>query len=150
MDPAQVQTDRLGLLDTPVYVAGADRLTASQGQNVSLLAASVSASQLSQFVSLTVAPSGEGETGPVRFGLTTGRLEHLDAASHPDCFWENQQGAGDSRLCLVGEHPAAKAARQARALRNEAASARADAPAPEAGRAVRAARWVQRHWLARA
>ena len=115
LDPARVTIDRQGLLDDPAYIAGAGAGVREQRQNVAALAAGVSASLLSQFVALVAAPSGVGETGPVRFSLTTGRLEHLDCVSKPHCTWENGTGAGDARPVLTGSHPAAEQARAARA-----------------------------------
>ena len=49
------------------------------------LSASVMASQLALFVSLVVAPSKFGEPGPLRFSLTTHRLEHVQTTTSPAC-----------------------------------------------------------------
>jgi len=150
LDPADIMIDKDGLLDDPTYIAGAGTHLHTQRQNVAALAASVSASQLSQFISLTVAPSDEGETGPVRFSLTTGELDHPPYTSKAQCPWEAAVAVGDERLNLTGPHPAAEQARAARAARAAAAAPEPTAPAsPAPGllrRAVRlAARLLRRH-----
>lgn len=73
----------------------------------------MSASLLSQFISLTIAPSGTGETGHVRFALNSGSYETLDNDSKAGCLWEGTV-AGDARRDLTGPREAAAAARSHR------------------------------------
>jgi molybdopterin-synthase adenylyltransferase len=134
LDPARVTIDRQGLLDDPTYIAGAGAGVRDQRQNVAALAAGVSGSMLSHFVGLVAAPSGIGETGPVRFSLTTGRLEHLTCTSKKHCTWENSTAAGDRRSVLTGPHAAAERARADRDSRRADGST-APAATPRSGSA---------------
>lgn len=136
LDPATILIDKDGLLDDPAYIAEAGIHLHTQRQNVAALAASVSASQLSQFISLTVAPSGEGETGPVRFALTSGELEHPPYTSKAYCTWEAAVAVGDERLDLTGPHAAAE---QARAARAATSASEQTAPTSPAARPLRRA-----------
>jgi hypothetical protein len=127
LEPASVNVDRQGLLDDPEYIAGTGR-GVPQRQNVAALAASVSASLLSQFVALTVAPSGRGETGHVRYALNSGWLEILNYTSTPGCRWENA-AIGDDRQDMAGPHLAAEKARSDR-VRRTTQAAPGKVPAP--------------------
>ena len=113
IDGAQVARDRAGLFDDATYIRTAG-LTAPSRENVSLLAPSVTASMLSQFVSLVVAPGGLGVPDPLRFSLSTHTLEHLPAQTHAGCPYEQATGSGDRRPTLSQQHPAAEAARATR------------------------------------
>ena len=113
IDGAQVARDRAGLFDDPTYIRTAGLRVLSR-ENVSLLAPSVTASMLGQFVSLTVAPGGLGVPDPLRFSLSTHTLEHLPAQTHAGCAYEQATGSGDRRPTLTKHHPAAEAARQHR------------------------------------
>jgi hypothetical protein len=115
LDGAQVARDRAGLFDDDVYIKRAG-LHAPARENVSLLAPSVTASMLSQFVSLFVAPSGLSAPSPLRFSLATHTLEHLDAETRAGCTFEPMTGVGDLRAKLTKAHAAAEAARQARQI----------------------------------
>ena len=110
---AQVARDRAGLLDDPTYIRAAG-LTAPSRENVSLLAPSVTASLLSQFVSLTVAPGGLGAPSPLRFSLSTHTLEHMTAKTLAGCAYEQAMAWGDQRTILTKQHPAADSARRTR------------------------------------
>lgn len=100
LDPAEVSRDRLGLFDDPTYIEKAGRPEPGK-QNVAMLSASVMASQLALFVSLVAAPSSFGEPGPLRFSLTTHRLEHLQATTNPGCIYENLAAHGNGRMPLA-------------------------------------------------
>jgi hypothetical protein len=117
LDPAHVQTDKLGLFDDPSYIRGAAICAQPRRQNVAALSASVSASLLAQFSSLTVAPAGMGSPGPLRYALSTHTLEHLDIPLKPGCPFETQVSAGDDRITLTGIHAAARRAREERRAR---------------------------------
>ena len=97
-----VSLDKLGLLDDPEYIAGAHRGMPSR-QNVAALAGSVSSALLAQFVSLTAHPGGRGTPAPLRYVLSTHKLEHSPATSGPYCPFENAATAGDGRT-PVAEH----------------------------------------------
>ena len=117
LDPAHIQADKLGLFDDPGYIRGAAISAQPRRQNVAILAASVSASLLAQFTSLTVAPAGMGSPGPLRYALSTHTLEHLDIPLKPGCPFETQVSAGDGRIPLTGIHDAARKAREERRAR---------------------------------
>jgi hypothetical protein len=110
---AQVTRDRVGLFDDASYITAADQPRLPR-QNVSLIAPSVTASMLAQFVSLVAAPGGIGVPQPLRFSLSTHCLEHLPAESAPTCPYELQLGSGDARSQLTGRHQAADLARKYR------------------------------------
>src|SRR5262249_29685928 len=84
-------------------------------QNVSLVATSVTASMLAQFVSLTVAPGGLGVPDPLRFSLSSHTLEHMHTATTSGCTYERMLCWGDRRPDLTGSHHAAEEARRLRA-----------------------------------
>lgn len=100
LDPAKVSRDRLGLFDDPTYIEKGGEPEAGK-QNVTMLSASVMASQLALFVSFVAAPSKFGEPGPLRFSLTTHRLEHVEATTNPACIYENLVAKGDQRVPLA-------------------------------------------------
>jgi len=113
LDLGLVAADRDGSLDNPAYVAGpADDVPPRQ--NVAALAVSVTAALLAQFVSLTVAPGGRGEPGPLQYVLSVHHLDHRDDVSGANCVMEKQTVAGDRRIPLTGRHLRAREIQQAR------------------------------------
>lgn len=116
IDGAQVARDRAGLLDDERYINNSG-VSAPARENVSLLAPSVVASMLGQFVSLTVAPGGRGVPGPLRFSLSTHTLQHLPAETLAGCGYEHATAVGHGRAQLTGPHPVAEAARRSRERR---------------------------------
>jgi hypothetical protein len=117
LDPADIQTDKLGLFDDPEYIRGAGTDMHPKRQNVAALAASVSAGILTQFVSLTVAPGGIGAPGPLRYALSTRTLEHLDITLNPRCSFQAATATGDERIPLTGPHAAAQKTQELRRAR---------------------------------
>jgi hypothetical protein len=115
IDGAQVARDRAGLFDDETYIRNAG-LKLPGRQNVSLLAPSVTASMLAQFVSLAVAPGGFGVPDPLRFSLSTQTLEHMTAETLAGCAYEQALCWGDRRPDLTSRHQAAEEARQLRAV----------------------------------
>ncbi|WP_200215489.1 ThiF family adenylyltransferase [Micromonospora coerulea] len=113
IDGAQVARDRAGLFDDTTYIRTAG-LKAPSRENVSLLAPSVTASMLAQFVSLAVTPGGLGAPDPLRFSLSTHTLEHMPVETLATCPYEQATGWGDRRPTLAKHHPAAEAARRQR------------------------------------
>jgi molybdopterin/thiamine biosynthesis adenylyltransferase len=113
IDGAEVARDRAGLFDSATYIKISD-VTSPSRENVSLLAPSVTASMLGQFVSLVVAPGGLGAPGPLRFSLSTHTLEHMSVETLAGCTYEQAVGGGDRRAPLIKQHPAADAARRGR------------------------------------
>lgn len=97
-----VSLDKLGLLEDPKYIEGANREAPSH-QNVAALSASVSASLLAQFVSLVAHPGGRGVPAPLHYVLSTHTLMHSRASCGPYCAYENATAAGDHRT-PIAEH----------------------------------------------
>lgn len=113
IDGAQVARDRAGLLDDATYIKTAGLKLPSR-ENVSLLAPSVTASMLAQFVSLTVAPGALGAPAPLRFSLSSHTLEHLRFEALSTCAYERATARGDRRAELTGPHRAAEETRRQR------------------------------------
>lgn len=97
-----VSLDKLGLLEDPKYIEGANRAAPSH-QNVAALSASVSASLLAQFVSLVAHPGGRGVPAPLHYVLSTHTLMHSTASCGPYCAYEKVTEAGDRRT-PIAEH----------------------------------------------
>jgi hypothetical protein len=114
IDGGEVARDRAGLFDSATYIKVSD-VTQPSRENVSLLAPSVTASMLGQFVSLVVAPGGLGVPGPLRFSLSTHTLEHMSVETLAGCTYEQAVGGSDRRAPLIKQqHPGADAARRER------------------------------------
>ena len=124
LDASDIQTDKLGLFDKPDYLQGAEGTAGRSRQNVAILAASVSASILAQFVSFTIAPGGTGVPGPLRYALSTHTLEHLSTTPKPNCSFEAAITTGDQRIPLTGVHTAADNIRRRRRVRQAQPSMR--------------------------
>ncbi len=114
LDLGAVTADRAGDLDDSRYIAGLGDDAGDRGENVAVLSVSAAAGLLAQFISLTVAPGGLGEPGPLRYVLSTHTLEHVAAETRPTCPVEATVADGDAALTLVGPHPAAEQRRAAR------------------------------------
>ena len=109
LDLAQVVPDKQGLLDDPSYIARAGNSNAAPpAQNVAPLSASVSAGLLAQYVSLSAAPAGLGDPGPLQYSLNTHFLDHRDDQTRQHCQIESDEAAGDHRLNLTDRHPRAE------------------------------------------
>jgi hypothetical protein len=113
IDGAQVARDRAGLLDDATYIKTAGLKLPSR-ENVSLLALSVTASMLAQFVSLAVAPGALGAPAPLRFSLSSHTLEHLRSEALSTCAYEQATAHGDQRAELTGLHRTAEETRRQR------------------------------------
>lgn len=105
----EIPLDRDGLLDDPEYIEGARREAPSR-QNVAALSASVSASLLAMFVSLTAHPGGRGAPEPLRYLLSTHTLEHSGASTGAYCPFEGALAAGDARTPIAEHREAREAA----------------------------------------
>ena len=127
LDLGLVQPEKEGLLDDPEYIARMVRSATPRGQNVATLSASVSAGLLAQYTSFSVGPGGLGDPGPLRYGLSTHLLEHLEHTTRPHCPVEPIEGVGDDRLTLTDRHIDAERQR---------------ARASNAGNRVRLLRWI--------
>lgn len=121
LDLGRVQADRTGALDNPAYIKGMEHSFRPTNQNVAALSCSVSAGLLAQFVSLTVAPGGQGDPGPLRYSLASHAVEHLldypDYQSGGNCHFEAATAVGDGRIPLTGVHELANRRRAERQVR---------------------------------
>ena len=105
-------------LDAAVRVAasglcqGTDRQESTLGQNVAPLSASVSASLLAQHVSMSVAPGGLGDPGPLQCLLSSHHLEKLADVTRVNCPVEAAESVGDYRTDLNGRHERAERMRR--------------------------------------
>jgi hypothetical protein len=111
-DPAHVQLERDGSLDSPTYIAGLPPESALRAnQNVSALSISAASALLNQFLSLVVAPSGIGDPGPLMHSLATHRVRPVDVSCVDGCPYALSVGDGERRLDPTGPHDAARRAR---------------------------------------
>ena len=138
IDGAEVSRDRLGLYEDLGYIKAAGLRPPSR-ENVSLLAPSVTASLLAQFVSLVVAPGGMGVPAPLRFSLSNHSLKHLPYVALSTCSYEQNLAAGDARPLLTGVHESADAVRAARAARSRHSRIRIGRLAQDA---IESLRWI--------
>jgi molybdopterin-synthase adenylyltransferase len=120
-DPAHVQLERDGSLDNPAYIAG---LPANSplvaNQNVSALSIAAASAMLNQFLSLTLAPGGLGDPGPLRHDLALHRIRPGGINSCIEgCPYQGSVGMGHRRLNPSASHEAAELTRigDGRALR---------------------------------
>jgi hypothetical protein len=143
IEGAQVARDRAGLFDNETYIKSAG-IKAPSRENVSLLAPSVTASMLGQFVSLVVVPGGFGAPDPLRFSLSTHTLEHMSVETLAGCGYEQTTGAGDLRPALARQHAAADAARNLRETHARTARVRAGRMSQNVIEA--ASRAIQKTW----
>lgn len=104
IDLGEAEMDRQGLLDDPLYIAGAGRAPEADGQNVAPLSVSVAASLLAQYVSFSVAPAGIGDPGPLQFSVNSHHMERLSHTTSPHCPIEAQEAVGDQRVDLTDQH----------------------------------------------
>lgn len=116
LDAGDLAADVAGLHDDPQHIEGADEgVRADAGHNVAVLSINAAAALLAQYVSFNIAPGGIGEPGPLQYVLSTNTLEHLHAASAPQCLYEAAEALGDARPVLTGRHTRAEERRDERA-----------------------------------
>ena len=112
LDMGSVTVDRQGLFEDPSYIRGAGQAVMPAGQNVAPLSMNVAASLLAQYVSFSVAPAGFGDPGPIQYAFSTHHLERLDCVAKPHCSVEADEGIGDLRVELTGQHERAERQRE--------------------------------------
>ena len=127
VDFGAVALEQQGLLDDPEYIKGSPGRRSLGNANVAALSVNVAASVLAQYVSLSVAPAGLGDPGPLQYAFSVHSLARRDDASSPHCVVEAAECAGDSRACLTGIHEEAVRLRQ---------------PSEAVGFGTRVLRWV--------
>ena len=112
LDLGEVQLDKQGLHNSPEYISGNGGAKKPSNQNVAPLSINVASSLLAQYVSLSVAPAGLGDPGPLRYSLSSHFLEHLEDCTRTYCPVEQEEGAGDQRTNMTGCHEEAEKMRQ--------------------------------------
>ena len=127
LEPGEVMRDQQGLLDDPRYLEMAGLSNEPTNQNVAPLSINVASSLLAQYVSYSVAPSGFGDPGPLRYSLSTHLFEHVDCWTRPHCKTEPAESVGDKRVDLTGRHVRAELMRSL---------------ANKLGRKIRFLRWI--------
>jgi hypothetical protein len=115
-DPALVQVERDGSLDSPKYLESLPEDSPLKvRQNVAIFSASAASAALEHFISFLNAPSGLGDTGPIEYALATHSVTRSSATCVEGCPYSGDVGAGDRRFDPTGRHEAAERARAARA-----------------------------------
>lgn len=112
LNPSVVYLDKQGQLDNPRYISRAEVITESPNQNVATLSINVAASLLSQFISLTVAPAGLGDPGPLQYTFSSHYLEKCIYQTKPHCDIERKRSTGNKYIKLTGRHERAEQKRQ--------------------------------------
>lgn len=99
-----IQLDREGRLEDPAYLLAAG-VPVIGNQNVAVLSASVAASLLTLFVSLTATPNGRGVPPPLQYSLGGHLLLHREELTQPHCATETGLARGDE-VRLLNREPA--------------------------------------------
>jgi hypothetical protein len=96
-DPADVATERSGLLEDAAYIAGLpEDHHLRRKENVFIFSMAAASAQLNQFLTMVTAPSGIADTGAHLFHLTTGAVDRIEDSCKPECRY-----TGD--LLLLGD-----------------------------------------------
>lgn len=115
-DPALVQVERDGSLDTPSYIESLPEDSPLRTrQNVGVLSLAAASALLNHFLSFVIAPSGLGDPGPLSYSLATHSISRDKVECVAGCPYSGSAGVGDSRPEATGRHLAAEAARAQRA-----------------------------------
>lgn len=111
-DPAFVQVERDGSLDSPSYLEGLPEDSPLKiRQNVAIFSASAASAALEHFISYLITPSGFGDTGPIEYALATHSMTRSTAQCVDGCPYSGDAGVGDRRFDPTGRHEAAERAR---------------------------------------
>lgn len=152
-DAGAVELEREGRLDDPSYIQQLDDdHPVKRNENVFAFSLGCASLELSQLVSLVVAPGGIADVGAQLYHLSTGVLEHDRAGCENGCLYSGPLlGKGDSSVDPTGRHPAAE---EARARRPQQASAveeppRFASPRSHGGLLVRLVRVYTLRWAKR-
>lgn len=95
-DPADVATERAGLLEDAAYIAGLPNdHHLRRKENVFIFSLAAASTQLNQFLTMVTAPLGVADTGSHLFHLTTGTVDRFEDDCKPECRY-----SGD--LLLLG------------------------------------------------
>lgn len=117
-DPADVATERAGLLDDPTYIAA---LPAEhhlrRGENVFAFSLACAAAEVLELLRAVLGPAKVFDVGASLTHWTTGKTDRDGGSCRPQCPYPNQLlGRGDAAdVVVTGDHPAAAARRRATA-----------------------------------
>lgn len=112
-DPADVATERAGLLDDAAYIAGLPNgHHLRRKENVFIFSMAAASSQLNQFLTMVTAPSGIADTGAHLSHLTTGTVDRVEEDCEPECRYSGDLLLlGDAAPPVTGRDLAAENAR---------------------------------------
>jgi molybdopterin-synthase adenylyltransferase len=116
-DPGLVQSEREGRFDNPEYIKHlADENPLRRNQNVFAFSVGCAGLEVSQFLSMIVAPSGIADVGAQMYHLATGELERDEESCDHTCLYSGPWLAkGDTTgIRVTARH---EVAGEARALR---------------------------------
>ncbi|MFD3760553.1 ThiF family adenylyltransferase [Streptomyces sp. NPDC058622] len=115
-DPADVPTERAGLLEDPSYISGLPTdHPLRRNENVFIFSAAAATAELAQFITMTAAPAGVSDTGAHLYHLATATLDRREEGCDPECPYETRlYGLGDAAPAFTGRHLAAERARASR------------------------------------
>lgn len=118
-DAGAVELEREGRLDDPTYIRQlGDDHPVKRNENVFAFSVGCASLELSQLVSLVVAPGGIADVGAQLYHLSTGTLERDDDVCESSCFYSGPfLGKGDRAVDPTARHPTAEKARRRRAER---------------------------------
>ncbi len=114
--PGAVQLEREGRLDDPSYIRQlADNDPVKRNENVFAFSVGCASLELSQLISLVIAPGGIADVGPQLYHLSTGSLDRDGASCESDCLYAGPLlGSGDQAIDPTGVHDVAEQARKRR------------------------------------
>lgn len=112
-DPADVATERSGLLEDASYIAGLpEDHHLRRKENVFIFSVAAASAQLNQFLTMVTAPSGIADTGAHLFHLTTGTVDRIEHGCKPGCRYSGDLlQLGDNAPPVTGRDLAAENAR---------------------------------------
>jgi hypothetical protein len=110
-DPGLVDSERKGLLDDPVYIAGLPPdVVAAASQNVFPFSMSLASHEVIQFIALVTGLLGRPDFGEQRYHYNLGEMLVIEAGCKPDCLFQQRVATGDAfmpRELVTGPHPKA-------------------------------------------
>ena len=114
-DPALVQVERDGSLDSPTYLDNLpDVSPLKTRQNVAIFSSAVGSSLLTHLVSFVIVPSGLADPGPLEYSLASHSINRNPTTCEEGCPYSGDEGVGDGRVDPTGVHQAAEHAREER------------------------------------
>jgi hypothetical protein len=118
-DPGDVSTEREGYLDNPEYIKSlAPDHPLKKKENVFAFANIAASMEVSQLLSMLVAPSGIGNTGAQLYHFVTGEIDvEREWECKQNCFFREIIAKGDrTGIEVTAKHIAAELARKRRSL----------------------------------